>query len=82
MKGNTGVMILGSSYHVLGQIFRPKNSEERPYSWCLNFSKERPSCWSYVLRKQDRVISPCANRSSELESGPIAEVTLQEQQVG
>ena len=35
-----------------------------------------------VLRKQDGAISPCANRSSELESGPTAEVTLQEQQVG
>lgn len=44
-------------------------------------SKERslPSCWLYVLRKQDVAISPCANRSSELESGPTAEVTLQEQ---
>ena len=40
MKGSTGVMILGSSYHVLGQIFRPKNSEERPYSWCLNLQGE------------------------------------------
>ena len=44
-------------------------------------SKERslPNCWLYVLRKQDVAISPCANRSSELESGPTAEVTLQEQ---
>ena len=40
MKGNTGVMILGSSYHVLGQIFRPKNSEESPYSWCSSLQGE------------------------------------------
>ena len=40
MKGNTGVMILGSSYHVLGWISRPKNSEERPYSWCSNLRRE------------------------------------------
>ena len=44
-------------------------------------SKERSltSCWSYVLRKHDGAISPCANGSLELESGPPAEVTLQEQ---
>ena len=34
---------------------------------------------SPVLRNQDGVISPCANRSWDLESGPTAEVTLQEQ---
>ena len=82
MKGNTGVMILGSSYHVLGQIFDLR-TQKRGSTVGAQASKERslPSCWLYVLRKQDGAISPCANGSSELESGPPAEVTLQEQQV-
>lgn len=52
MKGNTGVMILGSSYHVLGQIFRPKNSEESPYSWCSSLQGEVTS-QLLVLRAEE-----------------------------
>lgn len=47
MKGNTGTMIVGSSYHVLGQISRPKTSKELPSA---QTSKEcsLPNYWSHL----------------------------------
>ena len=49
-KWNTGIIIIGSSYHVLGEISRPKNSEEKLWRVSAQTSKERslPRFWSYL----------------------------------
>ena len=76
---NTGLIILAGSYYVLGQISRPKYSRGKALkSRCSDLhGAVTAQVLVIFVGEQDVAGSPHANGTWNLESGPTAEVMLQ-----
>ena len=76
---NIELIILAGSYCVLGQISRPKNSRGETLSRCSDLhGAVTVQMLVIFVREQDGAGSPYANGPWNLESGPTAEVMLQD----